>query len=329
MKKIFLLLSFVSMIQVAMSCSDDDEDEIPSFYVLKVDRDSISQTDTTDGAGEINDIWVSLYADNGRIHQSAASYGDYALFVTDRRSSLYLYNLKNKKFLCKKDFGAVNERTTGNYILYHCNQMTFGVDFYEESDAFPLLYISQRARSDERCFVEVYRLIPSGKSMETDYTSLDAELVQTIFFPVQNTSNDLGRVNSVIDASSNLMYTYSYNTITSGSKRHCRISCFSIPDIYQKEVVLNDEDIMDSFILNYYATNSQGGCIKDHILYISQGFQSIGYIYLNVIDLRAKKLIDRINLLHNGIYWEPEGCFAYEGNIMLSTGTNIWKFVFY
>ena len=66
------------------------------------------------------------------------------------------------------------------------------------------------------------------------------------------------------------------------------------------------------------ASNMQGGCIVDGRLYIAQGYPAKQYVYLNVVDLREKRLVKRYDLLANGVDWEPEGCFYYDGNVMLA-----------
>lgn len=325
MRKIVLFFHFFFVIQISLSCTKDDDDvRMDTSFIIEA-GDTL---DLSDECAYLGPIKVSLFSDSCHSHQSAASYGDYAVFVTDRRSTLYLYNLRKKRIVCKKYMGAIEEKI-GKYILYHSNQMTFGRDFYDSSDPFPLLYISQRAREDNRCIMEVYRLTPKWSEKENEYIQLEAELIQMIYFPVMTQDNSLGRINCAIDASNNIMYAYSYSTIESDPNRgKCRISLFNIPDIHEKEVYLNDEDIIDSYPLNYNGINSQGGCIKDDRLFIAQGYQSAGYIYLNVIDLKKKKLLKRIDLLHNGFSWEPEGCFIYNNNIMISTGTWIWEFIF-
>lgn len=343
-KKTLLLLLFVLVAQVTVSCSKDDNViEDNPIVIIPEQENNIDNSDNDDDEDpngnkedeggisdddKINLIVVSHFANNGRNHQSAAAYGDYAFFVPDRRSALYCYNLKTKRVICTKIFEAVNERTSGDYILYHCNQMTFGPDFFDEKDPFPLLYISQRARDDRRCILEVYRLKPEWSESESEYSSLDAELVQMIYFPVESKYNALGRVNCVMDSSNRVMYTYSYSTISGDPDRTlCRLSSFAIPDKSQPEVVLNDDAILESHKYDYKATNSQGACIHNDRLFITQGYASFG-IYLNVFDLKKKKLLTRVDLLANGITWEPEGCFVYNGNIMVSTGCNIWEFHF-
>ena len=153
-----------------------------------------------------------------------------------------------------------------------------------------------------------------------------------IYFPVLTDNNLLGRCNCVIDSNNKLMYTYSYNSANpyipaNPEGRLCRISSFKIPNYWEKKVYLEDNDILDSFSANYDGTNSQGGCIWNGNLFVAQGNASFG-IYLNVYDLRKKELLSRIDLLASGIVWEPEGCFVYNDNIMISTGENIWEFHF-
>ena len=325
MRKIILFFQFLFVIQISLSCTTDDDDvRNETTFIIEPDDNEFP-----DDVSYIGPVKVSLYSDSCHSHQSAASYGDYAVFVTDRRGTLYLYSLKKKRIVCKKYMEAVEERI-GKYVLYHCNQMTFGRDFYDSSDPFPLLYISQRAREDNRCIMEVYRLIPKWSEKDSEYTKLETELVQMVYFPVMTKENSLGRINCTIDVTNNSMYTYSYSTLDDDSNRgKCRISRFNIPDIHEKEMYLNDEDVIDSYPLDYNGINSQGGCIKDGRLFIAQGYKSAGYIYLNVIDLEKKELVKRIDLLHNGFSWEPEGCFTYNGNIMISSGTRIWEFAFF
>ncbi len=298
------------------SCTEDYETEKQDIYT-----EDESSPETRFGVATI-----SVYSNNSRGNQSAAIFGDYVCLVTDRLSTIHLYNIKTKSYLCKKTFEAKKDLTPGGYTLYHCNQMTFGVDYYTPDDPFPLIYISQRCRSDYRCFVEVYRIIPHKKDTENDYSSMDAQLVQTIYFPAMNYNNSMGNVNCTIDAKERLMYTYSRNNNKNEDNYgKCKISCFPIPNVSQNIVYLEGPDIQDSFMINCSAVNMQGGCINDGLLYIGQGFSSAG-IYLNIVDLKKRKLIQRIDLLNDyGIKWEPEGCFYYNNNVMIAEGTNIWQ----
>lgn len=297
------------------SCSQDSDDEGKSPYEYS---DWLSNSK----------VKIKKYASGIKGHQSAAVYGDYAFFVTDKRNHIYVYDLKGKKYLSDITLPAGSGKDFLGYTLYHSNQSTFGTERYDSSDEFPLLYISQRARKDRRCFVEAYRIQADWDDATSQYTSFSAELVQTIYFPAMTTENALGNVNMAIDPESGEMYTYSRNN-NSGEENSgvCKISRFDLPDSHEPEVYLEDSDIKDSFYIDSSAINMQGGCIKDGILYIGRGFSSVGYIYLYAIDLNLRAEVARIDLLARLIHWEPEGCFFYNGCVMLSTVGSIWKFV--
>lgn len=258
-------------------------------------------------------IEINQYATMSLSHQSAAAYGDYVIFVAAGRSVMYLFNLKRKEVLYSLSLNGVSSNT------YHCNQSSFGISRYDPSDPFPLLYVSQRVKTDKRCFIEIYRILPHYNEVISDYDSFSIDLVQTIYLPAMSYENSLGNANCVIDSYDGLMYTYSRNNNSAQNNYGvCKITCFNIPNIENNVVTLEDSDILSSFLIDAQAINMQGGCIKDGILYIGQGSLAAGYIYLNVIDLKEKKLITRINLQKYRVTWEPEGCIFYDGSVMLT-----------
>ena len=132
---------------------------------------------------DFDELSVTLFASNSVNHQSAAVHNDYCIMITDTRSFIYLYNLAEKRMACSLALPPGEGKDFMGYTLFHCNQSTFGVDYYDENDYFPLLYISQRAGNDQRCFMEVYRICPTSNEAGTDFSSIAVELVQTIFFP--------------------------------------------------------------------------------------------------------------------------------------------------
>lgn len=325
----FLLCMFV---QMAASCTEEsvlvdipllviEEDSTINDYSPNENPDSVIVRNVT-----IDSVAINLYADNSYKNQSAAVYGDYLFLVTKGRGRIYIYNLKEKSFVYTIKLPASSEYDYQGSDLYHSNQASFGIDFYAYDDPFPLLYISQRARSDLRCFVEVFRIVPVMNESGDGYNTIDAQLVQTVFFPAMTQENSLGNVNCVIDSEKQLMYTYSRNNNKEdGNYGECKVSCFNIPPLGQNFVYLEDRDILSSFMLGCSAVNMQGGCIKDGVLYVGQGYKSVGYIYLNVVDLNNNSLLGRIDLLNQGVEWEPEGCFYYHGKVMIAADNNIWE----
>ena len=261
----------------------------------------------------VDRIFVNQYALLSLIHQSTAAYGDYAFFVTKGRSRIIMYSLRRKEQIYILELNSVDDD------IFHCNQSSFGNTKYEGSDPFPLLYISQRSRMDNRCFIEVFRILPLFDEELMDYVSFQIELVQTIYLPVMSYQNSLGNANCAIDQRNGWMYTYSRNNNAQDDNYgQCKITQFEIPDIYDKKVVLNDQDIISSFMIEASAVNMQGGCIQDGVLYIGQGTPSSGNVYLNIIDLEKKELVRQIDLREHGFNWEPEGCFFYDGSVMLT-----------
>lgn len=298
-------------------------------------NDSIPGSDTVNGGSEEDSgtedtpFSVELYADNNVKHQSGAAFGDYALFVTDLHTHFYLYNLRTKSMVYDLTYKTGGGKDFLGYTLYHCNQSTFGADFYEDGDPFPLFYVSQHAKEDRRYFVEAYRILPVWNDAIGEYSSFKVELVHTIFFPPMTNDNALGNINMAIDPDSRQMYTYSRNNNTGQENTlACRISQFDIPDIHQQKVYLDDSDIKASFDLGCTAVYMQGGCVKDNILYIAQGAKSKGYIYVNMVDLNIQKLTTRLDLLTSGHTWEPEACFVYDGSVFLGGYTNLYRLDF-
>lgn len=302
------LLLFVFSI---ISCTEDPflYNEVSDFAIDTVSIISGSIKDWT----LTDNLRIYQFDSLGFSHQSAASYGDYAFFVKDGRSKICLYNLEKKKNLYILNLKAANKNT------YHCNQSSFGIDRYESSDPFPLLYISQRALSDKRCFIEVYRIKTVFDDVTSEYKSFSVEKVQTVYLPAMNYENSLGNANCVIDHDEGCMYIYSRNNNSvEDNYGKCKISKFAIPDFHDETVYLENKDILSSFMIDCSAINMQGGCINDGLLYIGQGYPAIGYVYLNVVDLTNYTLLGRIDLLKYQVSWEPEGCFFYDNCLMLT-----------
>ena len=286
------------------------ESSSPDTVAIYVKPSEDPKMEPVDLGGKVT---VTPYADLGYLHQSAAVYGDYAFFVREGRSAIRLFDMVRKTKLYTLALKGESQ------VIYHCNQSSFGVDKYAPEDYFPLLYISQRPRSEQGCFTEVFRIIPLFNADSTAMLAFRAELVQEIFFPPMSKENSMGNVNCAIDAKTGWMYTYSRNNYAvDGNYRQCKISRFAIPDIHQRQVLLEDSDIESSFMIDVSAVNMQGGCIVDGRLYIGQGYPAAQYVYLNVVDLREERLVKRYDLLANGVDWEPEGCFFYDGSVMLS-----------
>ena len=186
--------------------------------------------------------------------------------------------------------------------------------------------MSHRENNDNRGVTEVYRITPiKTDSTKVDFDSIDVSLVQTIYYPPMTDENAMGSPWTVIDKENNYMYTYSRNNRSNASNiGKCRISKFKIPEVNIEYIYLNDEDILDSYEVDFKAPQSQGACIHRGKLYIAQGVSpKKSNVWLRVVDLQEKKLVKSYNLKASGFPVEPEGCFIYRGKLMLTTASKM------
>ena len=279
-------------------------------------------------AQDTNSQLFSVYSDNSMPAQSAACYGDYLIQVKTYVSKMSLYNLRSKNMLYVRELSPLKERR-GTADIFHANNCSFGVHKFKDSDVFPLLYVSHRENNDNRGVLQVYRILPEkSQSDKNDFDNFSVILVQTIYYPPMTDENALGSPWTAIDQENNCMYVYSRNNRKeSVNKGKCRISQFRIPPFGQsREVYLSDADILDSYEVDFNAALSQGACVYGGMMYIGQGKPSSKSLNIRVVDLKQKKLIKTINLKKAGFTSEPEGCFIYNNNLMISTaGKRIFK----
>ena len=270
-------------------------------------------------------LYIDQISDDGIAHQSAACYGDYAFFISNKMINIMVYNMRTNQriFTLKQD-------PIGTGTIYHCNQACFGTQKYSEEDPFPLLYISQFQNKNNRCFITVYRILPTSAGVEQEFTAFSFERIQTIYFPVATDENCLNNANAVIDTDHQIIYTYSRNNNSAADNyRKCKISKFNIPHPTEtSSVYLSDSDILDSYFIPIQALNMQGGVIHDGLLYIGRGAPAIGYVNLYVVDLVDKKINYTIDLLNNGYTWEPEGAYFYYDELYVGASSRIFKFSF-
>lgn len=297
--KIFLLLLLIS-INIQAQTSQQKSDSIPHLF--------------------------KQFSKNGRGAQSVAADGDYLVMVSNFVAKVVLYNLKHKKLLYTQ-YLPPKKVMRGKLDIYHANNSSFGNAKYEESDFFPLLYVSHRENDERRGITEVYRITPiKTDSTKVDFDSINVSLVQTIFYPPMTDGNAMGSPWTVIDREENFMYTYSRNNRSKApNKGKCRISKFKIPEVKDNDsVYLSDKDILDTYEVDFNAPLSQGACIHRGKLYIAQGISpKKSNVWLRVVDLKEKKLERSFNLKASGFPVEPEGCFIYKGKLMLTTASKM------
>ena len=270
-------------------------------------------------------LYIDRISGDSFSHQSAACFGDYAFFFSVRMAKVMVFNMRTNQSIF-----TLEQNDLGSTSVYHCNQACFGAQKYSEEDPFPLLYISQRQDKSKRCFITVFRVLPTYSGIEQEYTAFAFELIQTIYLPVATDNNSLNNANAVIDTSNRYIYTYSRNNNSSAENYgKCKITKFNLPNALEStSIMLSDEDILDSYFIGTSAINMQGGAYHNGLLYIGRGLPSVGYVNLYVVDIANRKLWFTVDLLNNGFNYEPEGAFIYNDVLYIGASRFIFRFSF-
>lgn len=328
-RKIVIIISLLSI--TCFSCGNDDffDEEIvyqndsiiynkdnvnPPNNGIPGDTTSIdtTRTDSTINTPNTNKDYVYIQeitkymnqSSGGVSVQGADCYGDYLFQFQDKNAAVFIYNLKDKKYVGKVSLTPNNSN--------HCNNASFSRIFYHEGDEFPLIYVSGSG-SGTYNHAQVYRITRNNSSFKI-------ELVQEITFPTSNAENDLYWTD--------VMMHKDYMCVsTAASEGDGKITLFKIPSTNNTQVSLTSDDIIDSFHVGKF-THHQGANIKNDILYIFDGVPAWGDTnYLRIIDLKNKKDLAKINIIEKGFKIEPEGAFIYNGELYnASNNSGIYKF---
>lgn len=268
-------------------------DTIIQFDTI-VKKDTLIHNDTL----KRSDIIISYFMDQiegSTSVQGADIYKHYLFQFQHTNSKVFIYNLEEKR-----QIGIVTLKVVPNN---HCNSVSFSNIFFEKTDFFPLLYVSGSS-SGTYNHVQVYRILKENENFSI-------AKIQEITLP-----NNLTWSGAVIDKENNYMYVYA-NT------KGAQIAKFNIPDINNQNVILTDNEILETFILPSF-THQQGACIKDSLLYIMEGVPGWGDInYLRIIDLNNKQEFRKINLSELGYgRVEFESISTYNDGFILTTNNN-------
>ena len=215
-------------------------------------------------------------------------------------------------------------------VIPHFNAVSFGSEYYEPGDGFPLLYANlynnyagEADRREGVCCV--YRL-------QRTQESFDLTLVQVI--RIGFTKDDFlwcsgGGVtdvrpygNFVVDRDANILYVYTMRD----AAHTARYFAFGLPSVDDGEasteygvpvVTLTAEDILDCFDTEYH-NYIQGGCCHDGLIWSSEGFDHTPPPTLRVIDPIARRQIGMADLVQLGFPREAEFVDFYDGECYYS-----------
>lgn len=211
-------------------------------------------------------------------------------------SSMYIHilDLDNHNLLGTIQFYSPDGKAS------HMNNINCG-EKYQETDKFPLLYLSQMFNS-RYCYV---------LHIANDASSY--ELVQTIKYEGSKYHTNGSYYDWCIDVDNKLIYTYGYYK---GDKLNREMVKFPLPDLDKAEVIFKDNNALGSLIINNISIH-QGSKIIKGLLYIPVGAGNGTYPgRLLTIDL-SKKVLIRDGTLNCG---EPESIGQYKDGFIICGG---------
>ena len=321
MKKRFLLFAALTLSTSFAACSKDEDlfdaykDDIQWIQELNAEEgrndDNVNEgkNDDNKNGGREDSLRIkedSLYITSLQYYmpqqasspslQGAALWGNYIFQCENYNKRLTVYDVVEKKY--------VGEIPLVYNKYYHNNQAAFSNIYFEDSDEFPLLYVSQILIQAQN--IQVYRI-------QRQDTLFNATLVQVIRLPNDTDENNLAHCNIVFDKL-NHFYLYSRNRTTCMGQ----ISKWKIPDPHKGDVILREEHMLDHFSLSYSLLYAQGGTMLGDKIYFGQGIPGKSDLMLRIVDVKTHDEFS-FDLKEMKFYKEPEGLMLYDGNFVLST----------
>lgn len=211
--------------------------------------------------------------------QGMAIWGRYAFLMHDKGQCV-IVDMRRNEFVNT----FVLEHNTG-----HCNNASFGNEYYNRKSRFPLLYVTE-CRGQRACYVN-------------DISLEGSRLVQTIYYDGEEIT---GPCDWVVDRKRDRIYLY----CTIGKMR--MLKAFRLPRLSESdqrgEVHLRAEDSLASIPLGQIAI-PQGSMIFGRYAYLPDGLPSRER-KLHIVDIICSKKIACLDINH--IPYEPEG-IAHKG----------------
>lgn len=206
-------------------------------------------------------------------------------------------DLSNRQLLGEFTFGQ-------DIPLIHMNNINCGKK-YDETDKFPMLYISE-ALGEQRCFI-----------VRLDNDASHYSVIQTIKY-----SGDLYSSTDYRDwfLDNDNGYIYAYGRTNFNSGEYCCLK-FELPLFSSKSIVLTDSDIIEAFTMNTGLLIPQGTKCDNGILYSVYGYNTKDYpSWFMKYDLSAKQivLIERLG----SIMGEPEAVSFFQQKVLISNNSS-------
>jgi len=245
---------------------------------------------------------IGTLADNSiGYNQGGAIFGDYLFQLHTDNEAADIYNLKT---------GVQTYASMPSGVTNHCNSASFGIEYYDEDDDFPLLYIC----TDNTVFV--IRVTESGGVFTF-------ALAQTLTL-----SPGYSLDNMVIDRQEKkgVVYGYTGNSWQTETNNGCFVCTFELPPLSAGDVTITEFANMATFPFIFCM---QDGDARAGKLYFCNGNTSKDDKNIYVIDYYEGRIISKVDISSMG-YIEPEALCLWEQSLVMTimTSRGIYQFEF-
>lgn len=304
----FLFLIMLSLIFSLTACESDEDFIFDEIKIVENESKLLNQLNNNPWNNciitehfDVSDFSLWMKQSSKGSVQGAAGYREHLFQFQHAQANIYMYDLELKEYI-----GALQCISNGSF---HCNNANFGKRFYQQSDLFPLLYVSQQNNKVHQTLV--YRLV--GDSI----TNLTPELVQTIIGPTPSDENHMYYQDCIIDGVNGYLYLYAHHKRDEQDSFH--IVKYRLPDISESMVKLTDDDIYSSVFYDNQFSSPQGAVFHNDLLYIIKGVPAWKeQVLLDIVDF-DKKQVCTVNLTEKGFKKEPEGIYFYGDTLICAT----------
>lgn len=253
--------------------------------------------------------------------QDGAVFGDY-YFSFNHRGECTVYRMD------ALDIGQDGEAEIfsefvldkSDIIMPHSNSVTFGNEYFDEKDEFPLLYTNiynnyAKAENPLKGVCLVYRLQRCDKHFETKLVQMfEVGFVEdeTLWKSAVEPEDVRPYGNFAMDADNGILYAFTMRDNTQST----RYFSFPLPKVTEgelcetygvKKVVLREEDLLQYFDCDYHHY-VQGACCSEGKIYSLEGFTDSveNPPAIRVIDAQLQKEILYKQFDELGTNIEPE-----------------------
>lgn len=224
--------------------------------------------------------------------QGGDCFGDYLFMFTENNTTCWVINMSTGQQLQAIEIPS-NQR--GFVSNCHCDTVNFGSQYYDETDEFPLIYVSTGWGYNGYSGALVYRIIVTEENGQSSYS---LELLQTIKFPVASGSFSVFAVGENNDA---------YIILKDGREIHH----INMPQLSEgQEVIIdysNDLNVYNAQAAPNYPLQ-QAKFLNGKILRVA-GSQNSGKLFS--LNLYSGTYDVNISLTSAGITQEPEAIFVW------------------